>query len=208
VPTDDGNQGRVDVMIAGGFSWKVAGPLSVNAMLKVPVITHVVGGQLDMPAILELGASWSFGSPPRPLPPEEDHDHGHEHDEHEHEHGEHDEHDEHDEHADTTGLDIAELPEPAPGVELAPVPGKMTIIDVWATWCEPCKTLEPVLVDLVRAHPDTLALRRVDVTDSDEWSAKLPHVRVFDASGKKVLEVSSDGDLDALIEAVRAVVEP
>ncbi len=219
VHTDDGNQGRLDGMVAAGATWKAASPLSLDLGLKIPVVTHVVGGQLDMPAILELGATWTFGARGEARAGEEPHDHDHGEDEHgHHDHGE-DEHGDHEhgdpDHAahddvrpDTTGLDVADVAEPAPGQALVPVPGKVTIFDVWATWCAPCKTLEPVLVDMVRAQPDRLALRRVDVSTSDEWTIKLPYVVVFDATGTQILAVSSDGNLDALIAAVRAAVEP
>lgn len=212
VHTDDGNQGRLDGMLAAGVTWKASSPVTFDVGVKVPVVTHVVGGQLDMPVILELGATWSFGrggAVPDEHAHGDDHDHGeHDHD-HDHGEGDHDD-DDQDHHAplDTTGLDVASVPEPATVDDLAPVPGKVTIIDVWATWCKPCEVLEPVLVDLVRSQPDKVALRRVDVSTSDAWTIKLPYVRVFDASGKLVLERSSDGDLDALIEAVRAAVEP
>jgi hypothetical protein len=62
-------------------------------------------------------------------------------------------------------------------------------------------------VGLVRARPGQVALRRVDVTRSETWSIPLPFVRVFDASGRLILERGSDGDLEALKAAVRAAVE-
>src|SRR5262249_4269366 len=125
---------------------------SLDLDVKVPVYEHVVGGQLDMPAIATLGASWSFG--------------GHAHVTH----------------PDSTGLDVADATTPTP------VPGKITIIDYWASWCAACKVLEPRLVDLVRAHADTVALRRIDESDSDTFTEHLPRIAVFDAHGTKLFE--------------------
>jgi len=218
VHLDDGNRGRLDVMLAAGASWSASSRLTVDLGVKVPVVTHVVGGQLDMPAIAELGVTWSFGGRSEAAD-EHDHDDEHEHDHHHEEEEGHDhEGDEHqddrheddheDAHLDTTGLDVADLPEPERVDDILPVPGKITILDFWATWCEPCKVLEPALVDLVRANPDRVALRRIDVSDSEVWDIELPYVRVFDASGRKVIDQRSDGNLDALIMAVRAVVDP
>jgi thiol-disulfide isomerase/thioredoxin len=177
VHTDDGNQGRVDVMLVGGASWAATRALSVDLAVKVPVVTHVVGGQLDMPAVVEIGAAWSFGGKAQAESEEEEH---HEHEE-----------------ADTTGVDVADA------TEVAPVPGKFTIVDFWATWCEPCKHLEPALVDIAREHG--AAVRRIDMSDGD---MALPHVKVFDPDGKLVLEKTAEaGKLDELIDAVHDAVD-
>ncbi len=237
--TDDGNRGRFDLIAGAGASWAATPRLGVDLALKIPAITHAVGGQLDMPAIVELGASWSFGGP-KARAGEDEHGHGHEH-EHEHEHGEHgdkhgehgDKHDKHGEHGehghehgehggaparlDTAGLDVADLGKPGEAVDLVPVPGKLTIFDFWATWCAPCKVLDPALVELARAHPEVVAIRRIDATDWDSAAVArhltpqgfgLPHLKIFDPSGRMVLERSSEaGKLQELIDAVRALVE-
>jgi hypothetical protein len=169
VPTDDGNRGRFDAMLAGGASWSAAPGRSLDLGVKVPVVTHVVGGQLDLPAIVELGASWTFGG--RAAPARRD----------------------------------AAVVEPD---ALVPVPGKITIVDYWAAWCEACKVHEPALVALVGEHPDTLALRRVDVTGWDDYPWAMPHVTILDASGATLFDDSSRGDLDAFVADSRAAVEP
>jgi thiol-disulfide isomerase/thioredoxin len=207
VSSDEGNQGRFDAMVAAGVSWSATHALALDATLKIPVITHVVGGQLDLPAIAELGASWSFGGSPPP---------------HRHDHGDHDdgdaEHHDHDAHAqDRAGLDIADLGKPGEAVELVPVPGKLTVFDFGASWCEPCKVLEPALVELARAHPDVVAIRRIDVVDWDSavvaryltpGGYSLPHLRIYDRAGTRLLEQSTtSAGLAALIDAVRALVE-
>lgn len=180
--TDEGNQGRIDAILSGGITWAALDKLAFDFTLKVPVYTHVIGGQLSVPAIVELGAAYTFGG-------------GHDH------HHHHDDHDEHAAAADTASV--------------APVPGKLTIIDFWAQWCEPCKQLEPVLEDIARAHPDRVVLRRVEVVDWDDPVAQrylvpggfgLPHLKVFDEHGTLVLERSSaPGQLGALITAVQTL---
>ena len=225
--TDDGNRGRFDLIAGLGASWAVTERIGLEAALKIPAVTYAVGGQLDMPAIVEIGASWSFGGPKRAKPDEHGDEHGHEHgDEHGHEHGEHGEHgDKHGEHGpagaqphpDTAGLDVVDVGKPGEAVDLVPVPGKLTIFDFWATWCEPCKILEPALVELARAHPDVVAIRRIDAVDWDSpvvaryltpKGSGLPHLKIFDPAGRMILEAGGDGGkLEELIRNVRALVE-
>jgi thiol-disulfide isomerase/thioredoxin len=221
--TDEGNQGRIDVLLAAGVAWTPTPSVTFDFTLKVPVYTHVVGGQLDVPAIAELGASWSFGGGAKGEE-EEDHDHEHAHgDEHDHDHGDehagkHGEHGDDDKHheaaLDTTGADVADVGSGGQRVDLTPVAGKLTIFDFWAEWCAPCKELEPALVDIARANPN-VAIRRVEVPDWDSPVAaqhltrggySLPHLKAYDEKGNIVLEQSSaPGKLGALIDAVRAL---
>jgi thiol-disulfide isomerase/thioredoxin len=168
-PTE-GNLGRFDLMLTAGVSWAASPSLAVDLGVKVPLVTRVVGGQLDMPAIVDVGASWSFGGPPPPRVI----------------------------HPDTSGLDVADVSTPTP------VLGKTTIVDYWATWCAPCKLLEPRIVELARANADHVALRRIDVSNRDDLTEHLPRVAVYDPKGAKVFERSAEGDVTGLLDAVRA----
>lgn len=203
---DEGNQGRIDAMVSLGASWAATSSLAVDASLKIPFVTHVVGGQLDMPALVEVGVAYRFGKKPP---------HHHHHDDDDDD--DHDGHDQPAHHVDSGGADVVDLQPPGAAVALVPVAGKLTIFEFGATWCEPCKTLEPALVELAKRHPE-IAIRRIDVVDWDSPVAEkylapqglaLPHVKVFDARGKLVFERSSaPGKLGALIDDIRALVEP
>lgn len=100
VHTDDGNRGRFDLLAGAAASWAATDHLGLDLALKIPVITHAVGGQLDMPAILELGVSYRFGSSssasrttsPSPSPAVDDHGHAHGADDHDHGHAHGDNH--------------------------------------------------------------------------------------------------------------------
>jgi len=219
---DDGNRGRFDLILGAAASWRATEQVELDLALKWPVVTHAVGGQLDMPVIVQLGAAWSFGGARTPVKATAD-DHGHDDHDHGDDHG-HDDHD-HDDHGhddhdavglDTAGLDIADVSTAEAAGELVPVAGKLTIFDFWATWCAPCKVLEPELIALARAHPELVAIRRIDAVDWDSAAVarhltpggfNLPHVKIYDPSGRLLLERGTEpGGLDALIEAIRGLV--
>jgi thiol-disulfide isomerase/thioredoxin len=74
-----------------------------------------------------------------------------------------------------------------------PVPGKITVFDFWATWCEPCKLVDHELAEIVRRHPDDLAVRKVNVVDVDSPASQkylgpltLPHLVVFGRDGTQL----------------------
>lgn len=47
------------------------------------------------------------------------------------------------------------------------------IVDFWATWCGPCKTLGPILEKVVRAAGGAVKLIKIDVDKSPDISAQL-----------------------------------
>jgi len=75
-----------------------------------------------------------------------------------------------------------------------PVPGKLTVIDFYADWCGPCRSLAPRLERLAIAYPDQLALRKIDIVNWDSAVAaqfrirSIPHLMLFDENGTLVSE--------------------
>jgi thiol-disulfide isomerase/thioredoxin len=110
------------------------------------------------------------------------------------------------------GLDHETIAPAGTAPDLRPVPGRITVFDLWADWCAPCRELDTRLEALARANPDRLAIRKLDVVDSDSaaWqrhlapgSFDLPHVKVFGPDGKLVFErTASPAELVRAIEAL------
>lgn len=81
----------------------------------------------------------------------------------------------------------------APGemvdVEKALPLGYVTVVDFWASYCAPCKTIEAELMAGIADSPD-IVVRKVDVGPGDSpvavayKLAGLPHLRIFDRRGR------------------------
>jgi thiol-disulfide isomerase/thioredoxin len=111
------------------------------------------------------------------------------------------------------GVDHEELGPAGAAAALDPVPGKVTVFDLWADWCAPCRELDDALAALARRHADRIAVRRLDVVDDESaaWRAyledggyALPHVKVYDEGGRLVLERTAP--VEELIREIEAIV--
>jgi len=68
------------------------------------------------------------------------------------------------------------------------------LLDVYATWCGPCKLMAPELVKAAEQLGDTVRVAKIDSDQYPDWSRKLgvqafPTVLVFDGDGKEVQRV-------------------
>lgn len=64
------------------------------------------------------------------------------------------------------------------------VPGKLVIVDFFATWCEPCNILGPILENVAEELKDTVVLFKVDVDNAPIAATKynidrIPSVFLF-----------------------------
>lgn len=83
--------------------------------------------------------------------------------------------------------------EDVPDLKQVLAPGKVTIVDFSAVWCEPCRKLDEHIVKLLTTRKE-LAYRKLDIADWDTPLAQrylknvpaLPYVIVFNAAGEKV----------------------
>ena len=62
MPTDEGNQGRIDVYVSPGATWNFAGEWMASLDVRVKTFSHVVNGnaQLELPVVVELGIGRLF----------------------------------------------------------------------------------------------------------------------------------------------------
>ena len=103
---------------------------------------------------------------------------------------------------------IAKDGEDVPALEPHLSKGKVTVVDFSATWCEPCRTLDTHMLEVVGKRTD-VAYRKLDVGDWDTPLAQrylkgipnLPYVIVYDKNGQK-LETISGLDLKRLDAAI------
>ena len=84
---------------------------------------------------------------------------------------------------------------------------KLVVIDFWASWCGPCRTIAPIVEELAKEYNGTVVVGKVNVDDEESLSTKfnissIPTL-VF-IKNKKIVEtvvgVKPKADLKALFD--------
>jgi len=84
------------------------------------------------------------------------------------------------------------------------------LVDFWAEWCVPCKTLDPILVDLVTEEEGAFRLARLNVDENPDLTLRfnvtsVPAVKAF-RDGSIVAEFSGLKPRDYITKFLRHVV--
>ena len=73
--------------------------------------------------------------------------------------------------------------------ELVLKSARPVVVDLWATWCGPCRMLAPVLDEVIEAHNGDVLLGKVDVDENQELAVR------FGVSSIPTLLLFKNGEL-------------
>lgn len=83
------------------------------------------------------------------------------------------------------------------------------LVDFWAPWCQPCRSVAPVIDALARENAGKLAVFKVNIDEQPELATKhgirsIPFFKIF-VRGESVMEFSGarpKSDFDTLLTTV------
>jgi thioredoxin 2 len=83
------------------------------------------------------------------------------------------------------------------------------LLDVWAPWCVPCRSMEPVVEELASAFAGRLLVARLNLDDNPEAATRLriqgvPTLVVFEG-GREVTRMIGARDKDELLRRLEPV---
>ena len=84
------------------------------------------------------------------------------------------------------------------------------VVDFWATWCQPCKTLGAALEEFAAAHEGKIKIAKVDVANNPQLSSQfkvmnVPYFFVF-KNGECVGQQSSAPMKSTLLQWVQGFI--
>ena len=88
--------------------------------------------------------------------------------------------------------------------------GQLTLVDFFATWCGPCKTMHPVLEQLKEELGDSIRIVKVDVDKNEAIAMQMriqsvPTLMIFNGGEMKWRQsgAMSENELKQVIERVK-----
>ncbi|WP_336995876.1 thioredoxin [Leclercia sp. UBA7405] len=83
------------------------------------------------------------------------------------------------------------------------------LVDFWASWCQPCRAVAPVIEALAHEHAGKMAVFKVNIDEQPELAAKhgirsIPFFKIY-VRGETVMEFSGarpKSDFDSLLTTI------
>lgn len=81
---------------------------------------------------------------------------------------------------------------------------KPVLVDFWAEWCGPCRSIAPALEELAKEYEGKAVIAKMDVSDNEHTPANygvrsIPHLTVF-KGGEVVETINGAHPKDALAQ--------
>ena len=88
--------------------------------------------------------------------------------------------------------------------------GKPVVIDFWATWCGPCRSIAPIVEELATEYEGRAIIGKYNVEDGDDLSVEygirsIPTLLFFDKTGNMVDKHVGTITRDALAAKIDAL---
>ena len=88
--------------------------------------------------------------------------------------------------------------------------GKPVVIDFWATWCGPCRSIAPIVEELATEYEGRVIIGKYNVEDGDDLSVEygirsIPTLLFFDKTGNMVDKHVGTITRDAFVAKIGAL---
>lgn len=88
---------------------------------------------------------------------------------------------------------------------------KLVLIDFYATWCGPCKTMAPIVKEMEEKYGDNLEFRKVDIDEDPELAEKyridaVPTFVILSTTGEEIDRIVGALDAERMDETLWEII--